>query len=105
MADDDIDKLLREIDAMNKGQRPSGAPVPAQPAAAPAKGEAKASGASRGAWAGAGAAGGLVVGGFFGTVLTFLPYVSTVQTAIGAAVGGAAVGLVSQPPAWFSKRR
>jgi hypothetical protein len=102
MADDDIEKLLREIDAMNKAQLPAGStPAPAQKASTPEPSES----GSRGAWAGASAVGGLVVGGVVGTVLTFLPYVSTASTAIGAAIGGAAVGLVSRPPAWFAKRR
>ena len=107
MADDDIEKLLREIDAMNQGQRPAGTPVPAQPAgtsATASQGSDGGSGTSRGAWAGAGAIGGLAVGGFVGTVLTFLPSVGTLPTAIGAAIGGAAVGFVSRPPAWFSRR-
>ena len=104
MADDDIEKLLREIDAMNQAQRPGGAPVPAQQAGPPASAPESAGATSRGAWAGAGAIGGLAVGGVVGTVLTFLPYVSTLPTAIGAAVGGAAVGFVSQPPGWFARR-
>jgi predicted lipid-binding transport protein (Tim44 family) len=102
MADDDIEKLLREIDAMNQAQRP-GATPPAQVAKASTPEPARPGG--RGAWAGASAVGGLVVGGAAGTVLWFLPYVSTVSTAIGAALGGAAIGLVSRPPDWFSKRR
>jgi hypothetical protein len=102
MADDDIEKLLREIDAMNKAQLPAtGSPAPVQKSSAPAPERS----GSRGAWAGASAVGGLAVGGLFGTVLTFLPYVSTLSTAIGAAVGGAAVGFVSRPPDWFSRRR
>lgn len=99
---DDIDRLLREIDAMNAGKG-AALPAPAQnkalePAAAPS-----ASGSGRVAWTGASAVGGLVAGGVVGTVLTFLPYVSTASTAVGAALGAALAGLVSGPPAWFTK--
>ncbi len=95
---DDIDKLLREIDAMNarSGTGPA-LPAPAQnkaiePATSPS------SGSGRVAWAGASAIGGLLVGGVTGTILTFLPSVSTVSTAVGAALG-AAGGRVRQRPA------
>ncbi len=101
---DDIDKLLREIDAMNAGSGQGAAlPAPAQnkaiePAAVPGSG-----GGGRAAWTGASAVGGLLAGGVVGTVLTFLPYVSTASTAVGAALGAALAGFVSGPPAWFSK--
>jgi hypothetical protein len=102
---DDIDKLLREIDAMNKGGGPA-QPVPAttqgkhveQPATD------KTGGGRRVAWAGTSAVGGLVVGGFTGTVLAVLPYVGPVTTGLGAALGAAAAGFVSRPPAWFQRR-
>jgi hypothetical protein len=106
---DDIDKLLREIEAMNQPQPAAGREVDV-----PAKGEVSAGGSSgapvakpdggrgaRLAWTGAGAVGGLVTGGVVGTVLTFLPWVSTMSTAVGAAVGGAVLALVSGPPRWF----
>lgn len=98
---DDIDKLLREVDALMS--RPvGGQPVPAVPTQPPAK-----LGRGRGdlaAWTGANAVGGLVVGGVAGTVLTFLPYVSTASTAVGAALGAAVSALVSGPPSWFRRR-
>ena len=101
---DDIDKLLREIDAMNAGPGPSSAlPAPAQnKAIEPAPGSTGGSG--RVAWAGASAVGGLLVGGVTGTILTFLPSVSTVSTAVGAALGAAVAGFVSGPPTWFHRR-
>ena len=99
---DDIDRLLREIDAMNAGQG-AALPAPAQnKAIEPAA--ASSSGSGRVAWTGASAVGGLLAGGVVGTVLTFLPYVSTASTAVGAALGAGLAGLVSGPPAWFHKR-
>jgi hypothetical protein len=98
---DDIDKLLREIDAMNAGQG-AALPAPAQKAAIePAA--TSSGGSGRVAWTGASAVGGLLAGGVVGTVLTFLPYVSTASTAVGAALGAALAGFVSGPPAWFHK--
>lgn len=93
---DDIDKLLREIDAMNGVQRRPGA-APPTPASPPA------SGRGRGAWSGACAVGGLLVGGAAGSVLWFLPYVSPGSTAVGAVIGAAAAGLLSGPPSWFRR--
>lgn len=99
MADDDIEKLLREIDAMNKGQLPAGSTgaTPQKPAAVETQPTR-----SRGAWTGVSAVGGLAVGWVVGAVL---PFIGAGQTAIGAAVGGAAVALVSRPPTWFSRQR
>jgi hypothetical protein len=99
---DDIEKLLREIDAMNAG---GGGGVPAKPeekAIEPAA-PAEPGGGGRLAWTGASAVGGLLVGGLTGTVLTFLPYVGTASTAVGAAIGAAAAAAVSGPPRWFNK--
>lgn len=106
---DDIDKLLREIEAMNKSQ-----PAPGSAVDKPGTREVRATGSAdaraakpaggrgaRVAWTGAGAVGGFVTGGVVGTVLAFLPWVSTLSTAVGAALGGAAVALVSGPPRWF----
>jgi hypothetical protein len=100
---DDIDKLLREIDAMNAGPS-QGAALPAPTENKAIEPAAKPSGSSgRVAWTGASAVGGLLAGGLVGTVLTFLPYVSTASTAVGAALGAALAGFVSGPPAWFDK--
>lgn len=98
---DDIDKLLREVDALMS--RPvAGQPVPAAPTPPPAQ-----RGSGRGdvaAWAGANAVGGLVVGGVVGTILAWLPYVSTASTAVGAALGAAVSSVISGPPSWFRRR-
>jgi hypothetical protein len=104
---DDLDKLLREIDGMNKPAVSGGASTPAtRPSdAVQARGKQpvakQPSGGGRLAWTGASAIGGGVLGGVLGTVLTFLPAMSTLSTAVGAAIGGAVVGFVSGPPRWF----
>jgi hypothetical protein len=111
---DDIDKLLREIDAMNKrALGPSGAaPVPAERSAGDVAGgrgsavKGGAGGGTRGgriAWTGVSAVGGFLAGGVVGTVLAILPSVGTLSTAVGAALGGALVGFVSGPPGWFDR--
>jgi hypothetical protein len=100
---DDIDKLLREIDAMNVGSSQGPAlPAPAQNKAIEPAAKSP-TGSGRVAWTGASAIGGLLAGGVVGTVLTFLPYVSTASTAVGAALGAALAGFISGPPAWFDK--
>lgn len=102
---DDIDKLLREIEAMK--QRSGDTSQPALPAPSkatpPATRGGSGDGGSRAAWTGVGAVGGLIGGGFVGTVLAFLPAVSPMSTAVGAAIGGALVAFVSRPPRWFSR--
>ena len=102
MADpDDIDKLLRDIDAMNNPAASRSALPGSDESrqAAPAK-PIPSGGGSRGAWAGAGALGGLAVGGLFGVLM---PFFGSVQTGVGAAIGGALVGFLSHPPDWFSR--
>ncbi len=96
---DDIEKLLREIDAMNAGT-PAGKQVPAapQPKAVEA---APTSGGSRMAWAGASAIGGFFAGGLAGAIL---PFVGSPSAAVGAAFGAAIVGAIGRPPKWFSGR-
>lgn len=93
---DDIDKLLREIDAMNAGST-AGKQVPAAPE--PKAVEAvPSSGGGRFAWAGTSAIGGLFAGGLAGAVL---PFVGSPSAAVGAAIGAAIVGAISRPPTWF----
>jgi hypothetical protein len=106
---DDIDKLLREIDAMNRAPgsgavEPRAAAAPAPRAQGkPAKAESSGSAGGRLAWTAVSAVGAGVTGGVLGTVLSILPAVSTVSTAVGAAVGGALVAFVSGPPRWFDQ--
>jgi len=103
---EDIDKLLRELEAMNSGAiQGSGAASPERRKSEPAPAR-KGSGPTTGgrvAWTGAGAIGAGAVGGITGTVLAFLPWVSTLSTAIGAALGGAVMAAVSGPPGWFDR--
>lgn len=102
---DDIDKLLREIDAMNSGTvapRAQGTPAP-RPDASPAPAQPAGSRGGRLAWTGVSAIGAGLAGGVVGTVLAILPTVSTLSTAVGAALGGALVGFVSGPPRWFDQ--
>ncbi len=111
--DEDIEKLLREIDAMNAGgqvpaPQPNRAITGSGETGVAAAGSGKATPAGRSArmtWTGVSTLGGLAAGGFVGTVLAFLPAMSTVSTAVGAAMGAAAAGFVSGPPDWFSRRR
>ena len=96
---DDIDKLLREIDAMNAGNRGGAAlPAPAQNKAIEPAQAAAAGGRGRVAWTGASAVGGVVVGGVAGL---FLPGMGMVQAGIAAALGAVVTAFVSGPPEWF----
>jgi hypothetical protein len=102
---DDIDRLLREIDAMNSGAvqpRAGSAPVP-RPGGEPATVQSSGSTGGRLAWTGLSAVGGGLAGGVLGTILTMLPAMGTLSTAVGAALGGALVGFVSGPPRWFDQ--
>lgn len=87
MADDDIERLLREI------QQSSGGAV--EPAAEQSSGRV---GFALLAAAGSGAVG--AVGGF---VLWFVPFIGPVTTGIGAAIGGLLTALIAGPPRWFSR--
>jgi len=102
---DDIDKLLREIDAMNTGAvqpRADSAPVP-RPGSEAATVKPAGSTGGRLAWTGVSAVGAGLAGGVVGTILTMLPTMGTLSTAVGAALGGALVGFVSGPPRWFDQ--
>lgn len=97
---DDIERLLREIDAMNAGSGSSAA-LPAGPqkkAIEPASQGSRGSG--RVPWAGASAVGGLMVGGLAGL---FLPGMGMVQGGLAAALGAVVTGFVSGPPDWFRR--
>lgn len=96
MADpDDIDKLLREIDSMGAGGGSAKASGPSSAAPAP-----KTSTGGKGPWVGAAAAGAGATSMVAGMLL---PYLGMFQAGIGGAIGGAVVGLVSNPPRWFTK--
>jgi hypothetical protein len=97
---DDIDKLLREIDAMNAGSGQGAAlPAPAQnKAIEPAA--TSSGGSGRVAWTGASAVGGLLLGSAAGL---FLPGMGMIQGGLAAALGALVTGFVSGPPEWFRR--
>jgi hypothetical protein len=98
MAEDEIERLLREVNATT-GQSGAGTPA-ARPSAnvAPTAPEAKGSG--RLAFAGIAA---VALGGatFVGSLIT--PWTDNFWTAVGAAGGAFVTGLVAGPPRWFSR--
>jgi hypothetical protein len=93
MADDEIERLLREIDATGGAQPPA-----KRPDAAPAPAPQVDSGGGRLVFAGSSA---VVMGGatFVGALLT--PFTDNFWMAAGAAVGAFVTGLVAGPPRWF----
>ena len=76
MADDDMERILRDIDQT----RPRG---------------------SRLGFAALAGLGGGLVGGLFGLVLWVIPFIGPVSTALGAALGAFVTALVTGPPRWF----
>jgi len=105
--DDEIARLLREVDAVTG----TGA-APSEPVQREQSGKARsgkevvttADGAGMGArtkWVGIAAAGSGLVGFVGGTVLAFLPFVDGFSTAIGAAAGAALTAAVGGPPRWL----
>ena len=98
---DDIEKLLREIDAMNAGGGKS-AQVPAVPQGKEVEstGATESSAGGRVAWTGTTAIGGFFAGGLAGAIL---PFVGSGSAAVGAAIGAAIVAAISGPPGWFSR--
>ena len=100
--DDEIARLLREVDAMT-GSNSSEARPSSEPAASTEVEPVADKGSSgRGRWvpiaAVAGGAAGAVVGGF----LWMLPFVDPVSTGIGAAGGAALAAAFGRPPKWLS---
>lgn len=98
---EDIDKLLAEIDAMNR----SGTPARPGPPATPPVPAPQANGGGRGTWTAVAAGGAGAVGLVTGSVLSFLPYISGLPTGLGAALGGAVVAAISGPPHWWGRKR
>lgn len=98
---DDIEKLLREIDAMNAGGgQPAQVPATPQRKEVEAADAGKSGAGGRVAWAGTSAIGGFFAGGFAGLIL---PFVGSGSAAVGAAIGAAIASAVSGPPGWFSR--
>ena len=103
--DDDIEALLREIDQMNAAEKAGGeqAVVPSKKGKEVASDDDGEDGgrSPRFTWALIAAAGAGGVGFLAGLFLAFLPLVSPLDTAVGAALGGFIVALLSGPPKWL----
>ncbi len=95
MDDEELAKLLREIDQMD-GKSPAPAP-----AAQPSREVAPAQESGKGKWVAVAAVSGGVAGFLVGSVLWFVPYVNGPSTALGAALGGAVAALLGKPPRWL----
>lgn len=76
MTDDDMERLLREIDQQPRRR-------------------------GRFGFAALAALGSGLAGGLVGLVLWVIPFIGPVSTALGAAVGGFVTALVTGPPRWF----
>ena len=103
MADDDIERLLREVYALNNPSSPtSGRP---SPEAATSKDVAKKDDSSGGGAGGrlafaVGSGAVLGVAGWFGGLL--MPVVGSFSAGVGAAFGAFVASLIAGPPRWFS---
>ncbi len=101
MDDEELAKLMREIDAMD-GKAPAPAPSAASvPAVTGSSEVARQESGGKGRWVVVAAVGGGVIGFVLGSVLWFVPGVSGISTGIGAALGGALVALFGRPPRWL----
>jgi hypothetical protein len=101
MADDDIERLLREVDALNSGT-PTPANVPAKRSedAPVQKGKPAKESSGRLAFA-VGATVVLAPATWF--VGLILPFQSAVSMGLGGAVAAFVTAFVAGPPRWFSK--
>ena len=101
MADDDIERLLREVNAL--GGTPAQPPT-SPPATAHAKSPARTPESSGGAGGRLAFAvgSGVVLGaaGWFGGLL--MPFVGSFSAGVGAAFGAFVAALIAGPPRWFS---
>ena len=95
MADDEIERLLREIDATG-GSRPPATRPDAQPAKAAQPRES----GGRLVFAGVAAVG---LGGSAFLFALITPFTDNFWTAAGAAGGAFVTGLVAGPPRWFHR--
>lgn len=99
MADDDIERLLREVDALNSG-KPAPANVPAKAdASVPAKSDAKQSSARLAFAVGAT----VVLAPVTWFVGLILPFQSAVSAGIGGAIAAFVTAFIAGPPRWFSR--
>ena len=102
--DDDIEALLREIDQMNAAEKSGGdqSVVPAKSGKEVASEDDEGGRSPRFTWMLIAAAGSGGIGFLVGLFLAFLPFLSPIDTAVGAALGGAIAALISGPPKWLS---
>ncbi len=101
MDDEELAKLMREIDQM--GAPSTGAQPPA-PAAAPSEVVPAEEGPSgRGRWVAVATVASGVGGFVVGAVLGFVPWVDPLSTGLGAALGGAIASAIGRPPRWLSR--
>ena len=89
MANDDVERLLREIQQANGG------------AVQPAAQESPSGG--RFAFAVLAALGSGVIGALGGLLLWFVPFIGPITTGAGAALGGFLTALIAGPPRWFGR--
>ena len=99
MADDDIEKLLREISATSAPSGGSSGGQVAKPSSTPARTEGSGSAGGRLAFAGIAAVGMGAAGWFSGLIL---PFLGAGSVGVGAAFGAGLTALVAGPPRWFS---
>jgi hypothetical protein len=103
MADDEIERLLREIDATTTPPTSAAGSDLAKGAKAPAV--PSADGGGRLAFAVVAAVGGGALTFGFGAFLWLVPFInpSALDLGVGGAIAGFVTGLVAGPPRWFSK--
>lgn len=103
MDDEELAKLLREIDQMGKpGAAGASQPAPSAPATS---GEVVPSdaGSGKGRWVAVATVASGVGGFVVGSVLWFVPWVDPASTGLGAALGGAIASLIGSPPRWLRR--
>ena len=103
--DDEIARLLREVDAVTGGESGSLQDADEKTSRSGrevAKNEdSKSTGSKRGRWILVAAVGGGGAGLITGTLFAILPFVDGISTAIGAAGGAAIAAAVGRPPRWL----
>lgn len=99
MADDEIEKLLREINATSSPPASTSGKQVAKPENSPARRESGGSAGGRLAFAGIAAVGMGAAGWFSGLVL---PFLGAGSVGVGAAFGAGLTALIVGPPRWFS---
>ena len=103
MADDDIERLLREVNAMNNPNASTSGSRSPEPTKSKdlAKEDDSSSGGAGGRLAFAVGSGAVLgVAGWFGGLL--MPFVGSFSAGVGAAFGAFVASLIAGPPRWFS---